>query len=163
MSGGSAHGEASSSGAMAGRSLGRRVGYVIAVGVNSVLLVLVNAVPGWWAVPFVTADAAHVIVFVNLSLVVGIIVNSLNAVFDVRRLRVVGELVSSGVALVMFIQFWRVFPFDFAGASVDWALVVRVVVGFAIGGCIASMIVQAVILVRLGMGFPAVPREGSRT
>jgi hypothetical protein len=150
--------ESSSSQTWGSRTVRRRVGYAIAVVVNSVLLVLVNAVPGWQAVPFVTGDAAEVIFFVNLSLVVGIITNSLNAVFDQRWLRAVGELVSSGVALVMLIQLWRVFPFVFADPSVDWALIVRTVIGFAIGACVVSMIVQIVILIRIAMGLPVAGR-----
>jgi hypothetical protein len=132
-------------------------GYAVAVAVNGVLLVLVNAVPGWRAVPFITAEAVDVIFLVNLSLIVGIVVNSLNAVFDRRWLRAAGELASSGVALVMLIQVWRVFPFEFADPAVDWALILRVVIAFAIGGCIASMIVQLVILSRIGIGRPTAP------
>jgi hypothetical protein len=141
-----------SSSRRAGRSVRRRVGYALAVAVNGVLLVLVNAVPGWRAVPFLTQDAASVIVLVNLALVVGIAINSLNAVFDRRWLRAAGEFVSSGVALLMLVQLWRVFPFAFTDPSVDWALVTRVLIGFAIGGCIASMIAQIVILIRLATG-----------
>ena len=113
---------------------------------------MVNAVPGWQAVPYVTADAASVIVFVNLSLIVGIVTHSLNAAFDRRCLRAAGELASSAVALLMLVQLWRVFPFAFTDPSVDWPLVVRVVIGFAIAGCVASMIVQIVILIRLAIG-----------
>ncbi|MGA1827256.1 hypothetical protein [Microbacterium sp.] len=138
------------------------MGYAVAVAVSGVLLVLVNAVPGWRAVPFVTAEAVDVIFLVNLSLIVGIVVNSLNAVFDRRWLRAAGELASSTVALVMLVQLWQVFPFEFADPAVDWALILRVVIAFAIGGCVASMIVQMVILIRIGSRhLPAAPGPSS--
>ncbi len=153
--------ESSSSPALRG-SVRRRVGYAVAVAVSGVLLVLVNAVPGWRAVPFVTAEAVDVIFLVNLSLIVGIVVNSLNAVFDRRWLRAAGELASSTVALVMLVQLWQVFPFEFADPAVDWALILRVVIAFAIGGCVASMIVQMVILIRIGSRhLPAAPGPSS--
>jgi hypothetical protein len=153
--------ESSSSPVLRG-SVSRRVGYAVAVAVNGVLLVLVNAVPGWRAVPFITADAVDVIFLVNLSLIVGIVVNSLNTVFDRRWLRAAGEVASSTVALVMLVQLWQVFPFEFADPAVDWALILRVVIAFAIGGCVASMIVQMVILIRIGSRhLPAAPGPSS--
>ena len=135
-------------------TVSRRIGYGIAVVVNVVLLVLVNVTPGWRAVPFLTADAEDVILLVNLSLIVGILVNSLNMVFDRRPIRAAGELVSSGVALAMLIQLWNVFPFDFSDPAVDWALLVRMVIACAMVGCVLSIIVQTVILLRMALSTP---------
>jgi hypothetical protein len=136
------------------RTVRRRVGYSVAVVVNAILLVLVNGEPGWRGLPFVTAAAEEVIFFVNLSLVVGIIVNAVNAIVDRRSVRAVGELVSSAAALVMLVRLWDVFPFAFSDASVDWVLVARTVIGFAIAGCIASMLVQSVTLIRMTVDAP---------
>lgn len=144
-------------------SAGRRLGYAVAVVVNSVLLVLVNAVPGWEAVSFVTADAVDVIFFVNLSLIVGMIVNSLNAMLDLVWLRAAGELVSSAVALVMLFQLWWVFPFEFTDPTVEWALVARAVIVFAIGACVVSMMVQGVRLIRIGVDYAPAAQGPSRT
>lgn len=155
--------EENSSSRLLSGSAGRRLGYAVVVVVNSVLLVLVNAVPGWEAVSFVTADAVDVIFFVNLSLIVGMIVNSLNAVFDLAWLRAAGEFVSSAVAVVMLVQLWRVFPFEFTDPTVEWALVARVVIVFAIGACVVSMIVQAVRLIRIGVDYAPAAQGPSRT
>lgn len=48
----------------------------------------------------------------------------------------------------MLLRFWEVFPFDFGGSDVDWALVARVMISVAIFGCGVSIIVQIVVLVR---------------
>jgi hypothetical protein len=146
--------------APSGRGVSRRVGYAVAVAVNGVLLVLVNAVPGWQTVPFITLDAVSVIPLVNFALIIGIVFNALNAVFDLRWLRAAGELLSSGVALVVLFQLWRVFPFGFDDAAVDyWALIVRVAIAFGMGACVVSMIVQVVILIRIGTGRSLVPQQ----
>jgi hypothetical protein len=132
-------------------TLSRRIGYGIAILVNLVLLVLVNGVPGWRAVRFLTEDTADVLVLIDLSLIVGILANLANVVFDRRSVRAVGEIVSSAVTLAMLVQLWNVFPFDFSDPAVDWALVARTVIGFAIAGCVLSIIVQAVVLIRIAM------------
>jgi hypothetical protein len=36
-----------------------------------------------------------------------------------------GELVTTGIGLAVLVRIWQVFPFDFAGWSVDWSWLVR--------------------------------------
>lgn len=53
----------------------RKAGYLVAVVVNAILLVLVNARPGWRVLPFLTQDFVGVLWLVNLSLVASAGVN----------------------------------------------------------------------------------------
>jgi len=100
----------------------RRVGYVIGALVSVALLYLVNVWPGWQAVPVLTEDTRQVLGVVNLSFVFGLVTNVLYVAHDARWWRALGEVVSTGIALVVLIRVWLVFPFEFAAGPVDWAL-----------------------------------------
>jgi hypothetical protein len=130
----------------------RRLGYTVAIIVNAALLGAVNGWPGWQSVPFLGGETAEVIPLVNVSLAVGIIVNVLNLVFDQSLVRVIGDLVTSTIGTAVIIRLWEVFPFEFHVSSVDWDLVTRVVLGFALAGCVISIIVQLVLLGRYAAG-----------
>ena len=129
-------------------SFRRRMGFSAAIVVNAVLLALVNGWPGWRALPILTADATSVIAVLNLALVIGILVNTVNMVVDIRWVRAVGEIITSTVALVFLAQLLGIFPFSFSDGSIDWALVTRTVLWFAVAGCIISILVSAVIVVQ---------------
>jgi len=134
---------------------GRRVGYLIAIAVNLLLLYLVNVRPGWDAVGFLTDETVEVIPLVNLSLIVGVAVNALYLGYDGRRLVALGGLATTGVGLVVLARMWQVFPFAFS-AGTDWGLVVRVVLVFAMAGSGIAMLVQFVQL--LSGGRTKIPR-----
>jgi hypothetical protein len=126
----------------------RRTGYLVAAAIHAVLLYLVNIHPGWAAIPVLTPDAARVIGLLNLSLVLGLVVNLVYAVYDPRWLTALGSVATTGVGLAVLVWIWRVFPFAFDDASVHWPLVVRVVLGVAIAGSAIGVAVQCVTLVR---------------
>jgi predicted membrane protein len=120
----------------------RRVGYVVAVVVNAVMLYAVNRWPGWDAVPFLTEDAATVIGWVNASILVSLFANLVYLARDPRWLKALGDLLTTGVGLVVMVRIWEVFPFDFGDSRLDWALVIRIllvvgIVGSAIGIIVA--------------------------
>jgi hypothetical protein len=130
-------------------SLGRRVGYGTAALVNLALLLLVTGTPGWRALPFLTADTVQVIPLVTFSLVVGALVNVLNAASGRRWIHAAGEFVSSTVAVMMLSRIWDVFPFAYSGTAVDGAQITRAVIAAGIVACVLSMVGQTVILVRI--------------
>ena len=111
----------------------RRFGYTVAVLVNIALLLAINAWPGWEAVPFLTADTAEVIGWVNASIGVGIAVNVLYIAADPPPLRSLGDVVTAAVGLVPMVLLWQVFPFDFP-PGFDWTLVARILLGIGIFG-----------------------------
>jgi uncharacterized membrane protein YesL len=129
------------------------VGYVIAIAVNAALLYLLNTNPGWEAIPLVTAAADQVIGLVNLSLVVGIVVNIIYLAADPRGLRALGELVTAVVGVVVALRVWQVFPFDVADTD-GWRTVIRVALGIAIAGGSIGALVQLVTLGRLAADPP---------
>jgi hypothetical protein len=136
----------------------RRVGYVAAVVVNAVLLVLINLVPGWQVVPFVTASFADALPLVNLSLWLSLLVNVVYLIRDPRWLVDVGETLTSVVAVAVSLRLLEVFPFDFAAYSFDWATVVRVVLWVAVVGGSIGVVASLVSLVRDVGGGHAVTR-----
>lgn len=125
----------------------RRAGYVVAVAINLALLVALNSWPGWDAVPFLTDETTRVLGWVNASLVVSALANVAYVVADPRWLKAAGDAVTTGVGLVAMLRLWSVFPFAFAAGSVDWALVVRVVLVVGIVGSAIGIVAAVVRLV----------------
>jgi hypothetical protein len=132
----------------------RRVGYVVAVLVNAAVLYAVNVWPGWQALPFLTEDMRLVLGLVNASMLVSIVANMVYFVVDPRWLKALGDIVTTAVGIAALVRMWQVFPFDFSGSSFDWALVVRVAMGVAIGGSAIALVVAFVSFVK-SVGRPA--------
>jgi hypothetical protein len=126
----------------------RRFGYVVAALVNALLLYLVNVWPGWQAVPFLTDGVNDVLAVVNLSLTAGVVVNLVYLVYDPAWVTAAGQVVLSAIALAVAIRLLQVFPFDFSAYAVDWELVTRVVLGFAVFGSAVGVVASVVRLVR---------------
>jgi len=134
-------------------TVARRAGFTAGIVVNSALLYVVNAWPGWRSLTFVTADADQLIPLLNAALVAGIIANLIYLVADRRWVKALGDLFTVGISLAFLVWTWRVFPFVFTDTTVDWATIIRVVLGFSIVGCIIALIVQLVVLVGTSVRF----------
>lgn len=132
---------------------------MVSVLVNLLLLWLVTGWPGWQVVPFLTAETQKVIPLVVFLLLAGVVVNLVNVVLDVAWIKALGEMITSVIALVVLVRFWEVFPFEFGGSDIDWALVARVVIAVAVFGCVVSIVVQIVVLVRTAFGALSGPRS----
>ena len=130
----------------------RRLGYLLAILINGVMLYVVNVWPGWQSVPILTEDTQLLLGLVNLALIAGIIVNVVNLILDLAPVRALGDLVILGIGLVVLVGIWQVFPFNFEGASFDWTLLVRIVLALAIAGSVIGILVQIVVLVRSILG-----------
>ena len=123
-------------------------GYGVAVIVNAALAFLVNAWPGWEAVPFLTEDTPQVLPLVNLPLAAGVIANIVYLANDAPWAKAVGDLVTNGIGLVVLVQVWRVFPFEFSSGPFDWQILVRVLLALGIVGTAIGLVDQSVTLVR---------------
>ncbi len=137
----------------------RRTGYVFAVGVNAVLLYLVNVRPGWAAVPFLTADTSLVLGAVNASIAVNLAANVVYLLRDPAWLKALGDTVTLSVGLAALVRIWQVFPFDLGTEPVDWVLLTRILLLVGMAG---SGIAILVALVRFGRSVAAgttVPRS----
>lgn len=120
----------------------RRFGYAVAIAVNAIMLYLVNIAPGWRTLSILTEDTVSVIPLLNGSIIAGVVVNLAYLTRDPRWLVSLGGLVTTGIGIVVLVRMWQVFPFEFGDTSVDWGMVVRVVLGFGVAGSAIGMLVQ---------------------
>jgi len=125
----------------------RKVGYLVGLVVNAILLYLVNERPGWREVPFLTERMTDVLPLLNLSLLVGAAANLLYVVVDAAWVRSLGQIAVAIVGIVAALRMLQVFPFDFSPYAFDWATVARWVLAVAIFGSGISIVVELVRLV----------------
>ena len=116
--------------------------------VNAILLYLINVWPGWAVLPFLTVDLLVVLPWINASILASMVVNAVYLVADPRWVRALGSIVTGVVGLVATVRMWQVFPFDFAGGAIDWAVPVRVALGLGIAGAVVGIVVAVVMFVR---------------
>ena len=130
------------------RRAGRRIGYIVAIVVNLLVYGFINAWPGWESFDFITPAAADVVPLVNLSITVAILANIVYLFADGTRVRALGEMVTSTVAMVASAAVLTAFPFDFTAYAFPWALVVRIILVIAIVGSGISVLVNLYRLIR---------------
>jgi hypothetical protein len=128
------------------RASNRRGGYAASIVVNLLMLVLINTWPGWQAVPFLTASTVLVVGAVNASIVARAVADLVNLIFDLPRLRALGDIVSICFGLVALVRIWQVFPLDVIGTG--WETVARVVLVLGFFGSIIGIIEAFVRFVR---------------
>jgi hypothetical protein len=126
----------------------RRMGYVVGALVNVALLYAVDIWPGWEVVPFLTAEAASVLVLVNLSIVTNLAANAVYLVYDEAWLKALGSILTTTVGMITLVRIWQVFPFDFGGSSINWQLVTRFLLIIGIVGSDIGIIVAFIALVK---------------
>jgi hypothetical protein len=126
----------------------RRVGYLVAIAVMTAMLVILNAAPGWQAIPFLTGGTSQVLGLVNLSLAAGLGVNLVYLCYDPPWLKSLGDLITSAIGLAVAIRVWQVFPFAFHGSWAWCSTALRLVLVIAIGGSAISVLTQAASLGR---------------
>jgi hypothetical protein len=136
-----------------------RLGYVVAIVVNAILLGLVNTWPGWQAVPFLTDDAASVVTLVNLSLWVGIVTNLVYVVADPPWLKALGTAVATAITLAVLLRTLQVFPFDFGDSTVNWDFWVRFWLWFLVAAVGIALLVQVVRFLRILVLGPGADRD----
>jgi len=123
---------------------GRRIGYVVAILVNLAFLAIINAWPGWEAMPFVTADAVEVVPLVNASIVVSMLANLLFMFEDRPRFKAAGDVVTGIVSIVAISAMLTVYPFDFSAYAFPWELLTKVALWIALIGTGIAVIVNLV-------------------
>ncbi|HEX6345879.1 hypothetical protein [Umezawaea sp.] len=130
------------------RGTAQRTGCFVAALVDVVLLVLINVSPGWRVVPFLTEQAGDVVRVADIGLAVGIVVNLVCLVVPRRQVALLGDVVTTAVALAVLWRMWVVFPFDFDDLSVDWATIARIALPMVGVVVFIALVVQAVALAR---------------
>ena len=130
----------------------RRFGYVLAVLLNAVALVLIHLWPGWDVVPFLTDRTRDVLSYVDASIGASIAANVIYLARDDRAFKALGDLVTSLVSLLSVAVIWQVFPFDFTGVWGGWQPLTYVALGVAAFGAAIGAAAQAVALIGLAAG-----------
>jgi hypothetical protein len=133
------------------RAASRRAGYVVAVGVNALLLYLLNRSPGWQAVPLLTDAMNRVIGVVNLSITAGLVANLVYVVWDPTWLKALGDLATTCAGVLAMLRIWQVWPFDFPAGS-PWNLVAHLALGLGLVGGAIGIVESTVRYVR-AIGF----------
>ncbi len=128
---------------------GRRAGYVVAAVVDAAMLYAVNRWPGWddAGLPH-RPDARGARPRERLDARLAGRATCTYVAHDGPRWRATGDLVVTAVGAAALLRIWRVFPFDFGDSSVDWALVVRVLLAVGIVGSGIALVVAFARLVR---------------
>jgi hypothetical protein len=135
----------------------RRFGYGVAAVVIAAMWFAINVWPGWHKVRFLNESTSQVLWVLNVSLIAGFVVNVVLATYDPPWLKSLGDLITTGIGLVVLVRVWQVFPFDFGGYSTNWAVPARFVLLLAIAGSIIGVLVQFASLARLTVGRRALP------
>jgi hypothetical protein len=126
----------------------RRFGYAVAIAVNVAFIFLINEWPGWSSVVFLTDETETVVPILNAALVISIVANAIYLIADPRWLRAIGDAVTAAVSFIVILVTLRVFPFDFTDYSFDWAMLVQVMLGVGLIGCLVGVIANLVTFTR---------------
>ena len=125
----------------------RRFGYAVSIVVEVALLVLVNNLVEWDIAPFITEGFNNLVPYINVSLVASMVVNIAYFAFDPRWFRSLTQAILNVISLVVIVQTYRIFPFDFSGSDFNWTALTRtvlvvlmVLVGVGIVGEVAKML-----------------------
>lgn len=122
---------------------GRRVGYVIAIAFNFVLLYLINVMPGWTAVDVLTANFTAVLWIINLSLLLNVAANIAYIAYDSTWFKASCEFTLAAISLIIAIRMYQVFPFDFASFAFNWTVLTRLIIVAVMIGSLIAMVVNA--------------------
>ena len=137
----------------------RKVGYLVAVLVNVIMLVIVNIRPGWRELSFLTEDFAGILWLINLSMVFSAMVNLAYLWYDPDWFKSVCQVGISAIGLAASLRILQVFPLDFSAYSFNWSALTRLVLVLAIFGSAVSIVVELVRLASHGIS----ARNRSRT
>ncbi|MEN8114309.1 MAG: hypothetical protein ABFS21_07965 [Actinomycetota bacterium] len=127
---------------------GRRVGYVVAVVINVVLIFVVVNLLSWGWLPFLTEDFENLLPILILSLLVSGMVNLAWIVYDPRWFRAAGQIVDNLTSLLVVVVTYKVFPFDFSPYRINWETIVRVVIVLTAFALVIATIAEFVKLIR---------------
>jgi hypothetical protein len=132
------------------KETGRRLGYGVAVGVNLVMLVVVQNVVEWGWPSFLTEEFAEVVPWISTSLLVAIVANLIYQFNDSPAVKSTGQILVNLVSIAVSYVVLQVFPFDFSGYDFNWAPVARIVLILAIVGAGIGVLTEAMKLVSSG-------------
>jgi hypothetical protein len=137
----------------------RRFGYLVAVLVNVVMLVVVNNILDWGWLPFLTDDFEAVVWLINLSLTASILANLAYMAYDPVWFRSITQVVLNLISIAVLVTMWQVFPFDFSAYEFAWDTLVRFVLVLGIVGTVIGTVAELVKMTRSLTSAPATGQE----
>ena len=126
----------------------RRFGYAIAIGVNLVMLVVVQNILDWGILSFLTPEFAAVVPWMTFSIIVSIIAYAVFMISDSPTVVSFGRIIMNLTSLLATWRLLEVFPFDFSAYGFDWTFATRAVLILTIVGTVIGAVVEAVRLAR---------------
>jgi hypothetical protein len=96
----------------------RQAGYLAAVVVNAVLLVIAHGLLRW-SIPFLTPAWADVLWAIDLALVGAIVANAVFVTYEEPWFRDLAHIALTALSLVAWHTLVQVFPFEFGDAGVN--------------------------------------------
>lgn len=130
------------------RRTGQRVGYVVAILVNLVMLVIVQNVLDWGWPAFLTPEFADVVPWISFSLIASVLANTIYLVNPHPDVRSVGQIGLNLINLFVTYGVWLIFPFDFSSYGFDWTWVTSAVLILAMVGSGAGVLTESVKLAK---------------
>ena len=121
---------------------GRQVGYALAAAGNVLLLFIVSNLLEWEFPSFLTADWDRVLPILNVSIVVGIVVNLAFIAYEAQWFKSLGQVVMSAFSLAVMVRLRSVFPFDFTAYDFNWEAVTRWILVLVIIALAISIIAE---------------------
>lgn len=109
-------------------------GYIVAIIVNAILLIVVNNLLAWDLLPFLTGEFGQVLWLIDISLLATIVVNIVYLGYDPGWFKSVCQIGLGGISMAVAIRMYQVFPFDFTGSQFDWTWIARFVLVLAVVG-----------------------------
>lgn len=135
---------------------GTRFGYIVAIAVNVVGLVIVNNILEWGWLPFLTDDFSRVVPWMNVAFSVAVVVNVVYLFWDSRVFRSTTQIGLNIITFAVTYQVLRVFPFDFSAYAFNWGIVARILLILAMVGAAIGVITETY---KLGSGGSANDKE----
>lgn len=126
------------------KTIGRKVGYFVAIGVNAALIFVLNNLLNW-GVPFVTGSFSVCLWTINLSLAATLLANGVFLAFDPAWFRHLVQMVLNVVAFAALMTVYVIFPFSFDGGN--WEPLARIVLVVAMAGTAIGFVAELVKLV----------------
>jgi hypothetical protein len=119
--------------------------YIVAIVVDSIVLVIVNQILNWDILPFLTQDFKEMLPIQNISLAAIIIFNAAYLFYDPKWFTSLLGMVTNALGVAVVMRYMSVFPFDFSAYSgFNWTVLARVMLIIGIVGCIIGIIAEAV-------------------
>ena len=125
---------------------GRKVGYVIAVAINAVLLWVSHQLLDWEWPRFLTQEYERLLGIITVSFVATMVANALFVLVDPPWFKAVANTVTSAISFVVAVRTWQVFPFDFSTYARDWSTLVRAVLLVAMVGTAIATVANLILV-----------------